>query len=231
MLFERALVDDMGRKTRETIQSFFPPTPKTSPLKRQPVSPCEPSSSGISAGDGFSSSEIEEALKLRSREAWQPIIEYADRYIRDLRPGPGAMTFIGRVAGIHDTAYNPKTQQSAKGCVKLCVKDDTGAITNLVSNGEHGNLSSATAPLFASLFPERDRTCHLKIHDNSGDGEMCRKPLGLQKHEPLDGLMTLRNFAEGGCDVIGAKVVVVVKAVGAKKQSTLHDALPRTCLY
>ena len=36
---------------------------------------------------------------------------------------------MGRVANIYDVANAPKTPRSAKGCVKLCVKDDSGAIT------------------------------------------------------------------------------------------------------
>lgn len=59
------------------------------------------------------------------------------------------------------------------------------------------------------------------VHENSDDGSLCRTPLGLRPGEPLSGLMTLQNFVDGGCDVADAKVVVVVKSVGAKKSGTM----------
>lgn len=90
-----------------------------------------------------------------------------------------------------------------------------------VSNGENGNLSSTAAPLFASLFPERDRSCHLMVHENSDDGTMFRRPLGYREGRPLSGVMTLQNFVDGGYDVVDAKVLVVVKSVGVKKTSEL----------
>jgi len=102
----------------------------------------------------------------------------------------------------------------------LCtVKIHTLTTTRLVSNGQNGKLSSAAAPLFASLFPERDRNCHLMVHENSDDGSMCTKPLDFRSGQPLGSLMTLRNFIDGGYDVVDAKVLVVVKSIGAKKRS------------
>ena len=89
---------------------------------------------------------------------------------------------------------------------------------SLVSNGENGTLSSTPAPLFASLFPERDRSCHLMVHQNSDDGTLCSRPLGFRSGQPLDGLMTLQNFIDGGHDIPDAKVLAVVKSIGAKKQ-------------
>lgn len=108
-----------------SIQNFLPPTPHTSPIKRSLFSPSAPPP----IGDGFTAGEVSEALKPKSAEAWQPVAEYVDRDIRDLDPGPAAVTFMGRVANIFDVTHTPKTPQSAQGCVKLCVKDDTGAIT------------------------------------------------------------------------------------------------------
>ena len=89
----------------------------------------------------------------------------------------------------------------------------------LVSNGDNGTLSSTAAPLFVTLFPERDSTCHLMLHQNSDDGKLCSKPLGYRSGQPLSGLMTLQNFLDGGYDVVDAKILVVMKSVGAKKKS------------
>ena len=89
----------------------------------------------------------------------------------------------------------------------------------LVSNGDNGTLSSTIAPLFVTLFPERDSSCHLMLHENSDDGKLCNTPLGYHSGDPLSGLMTLQNFLDGGYDVVDAKVLVVVKSIGAKKTS------------
>jgi hypothetical protein len=82
-------------------------------------------------------------------------------------------------------------------------------------------MSSASAPLFASLFPERDRSCHLMVHENSDDGTMFKRPLGHREGRQMSNLMTLQNFIEGGYDVVGAKILVVVKSLGQHKKSEL----------
>ena len=97
-------------------------------------------------------------------------------------------------------------------CVPIEANEDT------VSNGENGTLSSSSAPLFASLFPERDRSCHLMVHENSDNGAMYRTPLGYREGRPLSGVMALQNFIDGGHDVIDAKILLVVKSIGAKKK-------------
>ncbi|KAK5124695.1 hypothetical protein LTR85_001408 [Meristemomyces frigidus] len=224
-----------------SIQAFFPPTPNASPIKAASSPPC----SDAPIGDGFTADEVQEALHPKPVEAWHPPGDYVECEVRDLYPGPRAVTFMGRIANIFDVASTPKTPRAAKGCVKLCVKDDTGAVTvrlwfavhqpairlgslvsiwtTHVSNGENGTLSSTSAPLFVSLFPERDRSCHLMLHQHSDDGSMYMKPLGFRAGQPLSGLMTLQNFIDGGCDVLDAKILVVVKSIGAKKKITRKD--------
>jgi hypothetical protein len=112
-----------------SIQAFFHPTPAASSPAKQP-----PSSS---IGDGFTPEELEEALKPTPAEPWQPKVDYLECEIRDLYPGPRAVTFMGRVANIFDVANAPKTPRSAKGCVKLCVKDDHDAVTVRVWFADH----------------------------------------------------------------------------------------------
>lgn len=116
----------MGGKGDTSIQAFFTPTPSASPTK---CSTILPSSSETPVGDGFTAEEVREALKPKPVEPWHPPVEYAECEIRDLYPGPRAVTFMGRVANIFDVLNTPKTPRSAKGAVKLCVKDDKGAIT------------------------------------------------------------------------------------------------------
>lgn len=109
-----------GKNDNASIQQFFqvlPTPPPTSPAKCAPI------------GDGFTSEEVQEALKPKPAEDWHPDHEYADCEISALYPGPNAVTFMGRVANIFDVANSPKSPRSAKGCIKLCVKDGGGAIT------------------------------------------------------------------------------------------------------
>lgn len=56
------------------------------------------------------------------------------------------------------------------------------------------------------------------VHDNSDDGITCNAPLGYRQGRPLNGVMTLQNFIDGGYDVVDAKILVVVKSIGAKKK-------------
>ena len=64
------------------------------------------------------------------------------------------------------------------------------------------------------------------VHENSDDGRMYRKPLGFRQGRPLSGVMTLQNFIDGGYDVTDAKILVVVKSVGAKKTSESDPLWP-----
>lgn len=111
--------DKMGGSSRDvSIQQFFLPTPTTSPCKKQ-----EPA-----VGDGFTAEEIQEALAPKPRE-WHPEQEYEDCEISALEPGPKAVTFMGRVGNIFDVGNTQKTPRSAKGCIKICLKDGMAAIT------------------------------------------------------------------------------------------------------
>ena len=103
-----------------SIQAFFTPAPPTSSTEQ---------TSSCTLGDGFTSQELQQALTPPPAKPWQPEVDYAECDIGELYPGPRAVTFMGRVANIFDVANAPKTPRSAKGCVKLCVKDDHAAIT------------------------------------------------------------------------------------------------------
>lgn len=130
-----------------SIQAFFPPTPSPSPVKA--ASSSHPSSDAP-IGDGFTADEVQAALQPKPAEPWQPLGDYAECEIRDLYPGPRAVTFMGRVANIFDVANTPKTPRAAKGCVKLCVKDDSGAIT--VSSFARTDVANADVLLQVRLW-------------------------------------------------------------------------------
>ena len=104
-----------------SIQSFFQPevlSPSHKPHNRP--------SSKIDTNDGFTSSEVEAALHPPLHK-WQPRTTYDEVDIGSLVPGPGCVALMGRVTNCYDQIMNSKSPQAAKGCLKVIVKDDTGA--------------------------------------------------------------------------------------------------------
>lgn len=82
----------------------------------------------VDPGDGFTPLEIESALH-PTLHKWQPRAEYNEVDISELVPGPGCVTVMGRVVNFYNQPTPSKTPMSAKGCLKMIVKDDTGAFT------------------------------------------------------------------------------------------------------
>ena len=76
-----------------------------------------------------------------------------------------------------------------------------------------------TAPLFVSLFPERDRSCHLVVHEDDSH-ERCRMPLGLRRKLPFEKPFTLQSYIDGAHKISDARVLVVVKSLGPRKKSS-----------
>lgn len=73
------------------------------------------------------------------------------------------------------------------------------------------------ASLVSSIFPERDNSCYFLVQENGDDGTLCKTPLDYKEDKELAGLMTLKNFIEGGYDIADGKILVCVKSIGAKK--------------
>jgi len=108
-----------------SIQSFFP---LSSSPSRSSSSPTKSTS-----GDGFTTQELDATLP-PSAGVWVPQREYEESDIGALIPGPKWRTLVGRVANFYDHSTPSKMPQAAKGCVKIIVKDDTGALTvNMIS--------------------------------------------------------------------------------------------------
>jgi hypothetical protein len=61
------------------------------------------------------------------------------------------------------------------------------------------------------------------VHENSDDGNLCRTPLDYQHGLPIDRLMTIKAFQDGGYDVVDAKILVVIKSIGAKKKGRMSS--------
>ena len=104
-----------------SIQSFYAPltpSPQVKKAIKPPVgSPC----------DGFTEDETETVMR-PTLHKWQPRLEYEDVSIGSLNPGPGCVTLTGRIVNFFDLLTASKMPQAAKGCLKVVVKDDTGAL-------------------------------------------------------------------------------------------------------
>ena len=107
--------------SNSSIKTSFPSAPTSSSSLS--------SNFATQIGDGFTAEELQRSLQPEPLEPWHPPVEYTETEIPHIHPGPGAVTFMSRVANIYDAYAAPKTPRSAKGCLKLCVKDDGGAIT------------------------------------------------------------------------------------------------------
>jgi len=56
------------------------------------------------------------------------------------------------------------------------------------------------------------------VQEKSDEGILCKTPLGYKDDEQLDGLITLKNFVDGGHEVAAGKVLVCVKSIGGRKK-------------
>jgi hypothetical protein len=205
-----------------SIQSFFS---SSSPTKSSP-------------GDGFTPEEL--ALPTQT-SSWTPTLDYEERDIGSLEPGPQNLALMGRIVNFYDMPKPSKRPKSAQGYVKIMLADDTGAMTvrlwyantdysvrlgqlvtvwtvHVSQSSEHINLAPSAAPLFTTIFPEGERNCHFMVHARSDDGTMFKRPFGVRDSRPLPGLMTLRNFTDGGYDIDECKLLVCVKSIGARKK-------------
>ena len=122
------------------IQAYF--SPKTSPSKESPTTMKVTNSpddgfirndmGGLKLGtdvpsDGFTEEEMDAVLHPRLH-TWRPRVEYQDVDIGSLVPGPGCVVLTARIVNFFNQAMSSKMPQAAKGCLKVIVKDDTGAM-------------------------------------------------------------------------------------------------------
>jgi hypothetical protein len=56
------------------------------------------------------------------------------------------------------------------------------------------------------------------LHERNDSDILCRRPYRYKENQGLPGLMTLKNFTNGGYDVEECKVLVCVKSIGARKK-------------
>lgn len=92
------------------------------------------------------------------------------------------------------------------------------------NSSEHNGLAPSSAPLFTSIFPEGERNCRFVVRDGEDDRTMFKRPFGCGDEGGLPGLMTLKAFTDGGYDVDEPKIIVSIKAIGARKKSKYPSA-------
>ena len=225
--------------------------------------------------DGFTSSEVEAAFH-PALHNWQPRMTYDEVDIGSLVPGPGCVAVMGRVVNFYDQTMNSKMPQAARGCLKVIVRDDTGAFavnaqfsgrckgvianelvqvkvskplqqvklwyanvdyqlrlvhlvsiwTPHISSAESSSLALQDTALVASIFPERDNSCYFIVQEKSDEGVLCKTPQGYRDGKQLDGLITLKNYVDGGHEVAEGKVLVCVKSIGGRKKCP-HPFTPK----
>lgn len=164
-----------------SIQSFFPFV--------NPPPTKEDFDTSAKAGDGFTAEEIEAVIhpKLGS---WVPQQKYVEVEIGSLVPGYQRMTFMGRIVNFYDQQTPSKMPNAARGCLKVVVKDGSGALVvgiprlcnrdlSLVAINRYGFRSSSGTPTWpttsAWAISSRygRRTCRMPTRALSP----CRTPL------------------------------------------------------
>jgi hypothetical protein len=104
-----------------SIDVFFPPTSSTPSAV--------PNTSPSRDGDGFTRDEINAVVNPEVDKTWRPERDYEEFEIGMLNAGPHCVCIQGRVVNLHDQMASVKKPKAAKGCIKMIVKDDTGAFT------------------------------------------------------------------------------------------------------
>jgi len=187
-----------------------------------------------------------------NKQTWTPNSDYIRYEIADLLPGPGRICVSGRIANMFDLGYLHKMPYGAKGCLKLLVRDDTGVLTVRlwyvhppvdlllsglvtvwtahVSSSDIGNISSMelSTPLCVTLFPARDRSSHIEIHQDVDTNTEYSLPLDW-----TDGpsqLTALRDFITGGYEIREAKILVIVNSIGSRKRGQSKPSPPEAKL-
>lgn len=79
-------------------------------------------------GDGFTPEEVDAALNPNIDASWRPEVEYVEADIASLDPGPRCVVIHGRIVNFHNQPTTVRKPKAAKGCFKLIVKDNTGAL-------------------------------------------------------------------------------------------------------
>ncbi|KAF2137515.1 uncharacterized protein K452DRAFT_196077, partial [Aplosporella prunicola CBS 121167] len=177
-----------------------------------------------------------------------------------LMPTQRGVVFKGRVRNLQTLSTRAVSQApgAAKGCLRVVIGDEGGAVMLRLWHAQAAYplrlgqllkvwtthvahapvvtyaLAPENAPLVTSIFPERDRGCHVQLLESMVHEKDCHVPLGCAEAArsgrpgQIPGLMGLATFAEGGCEVRGARVLVCVKGIGARRTVMCKDTTTAT---
>ncbi|KAL6715433.1 hypothetical protein ACLMJK_006394 [Lecanora helva] len=214
-----------------SIQAFF----ETKAPSSLPVSPITSVSQKNETSGTFSSTETKTASSADLND-WKPRIDYEEKDIGTLVPGPESVTITARIANLYHR-LTPRTPHRAKSYWKVIVKDDSGALavrlwynkvnydlclghlvsvwTTCVSNAEPSSPMLRSSLFITTIFPERDKRCYFMVQEQIDEGVLYKTPQSYRDGMQLPGLLTLKKFINGGHKSDGCKVLLCVKNSGA----------------
>ncbi|GKT50364.1 uncharacterized protein ColSpa_10545 [Colletotrichum spaethianum] len=203
--------------------------------------------------DGFTQAEIDAGNNPLARP-WNPSEDYEEVCIGDIQPGPNRIRFTGRVVNYAPALLDSMNTYS-RPTHQLIVADDTGAIgvrlipigipvsllvigqlvtvwaswTGTAAGSNHGNIPFVT--MYTPINPADVGTKQfIQFLPNTPENErLCRVPLEYndygQKSKLLPGLMTLRQYLKTGHDTRGARIIVCIKSIGARKRILMQERM------
>ncbi|KAI1820596.1 hypothetical protein F4861DRAFT_54102 [Xylaria intraflava] len=221
-----------------SIQSFY--------SREVPANGNDPSHP-TTAGDGFTSSEVEAAVNPLSR-SFRPSRHYDVCPIAELQTGPHNYEITGRLVNFSSTGGPHRTPPSAGGYYFLVISDGSAAIAiklyckaseyqpllgqritvwaTSISAGNQAEIGHIPyCSVATTIFPSRNGATHIIFHLDGADSEehrLLRRPLEMDigRHDYLPGLMTMKSFLTSGYDLADGKILVCVRSVGARR--TIH---------
>ncbi|KAF7511813.1 hypothetical protein GJ744_003544 [Endocarpon pusillum] len=115
-------------KSPPTIRSFFEPVPSPSQSAHKGhLSPLQTTTAAIEGG--LIEPKARTNTARLSPGQWRPRHDYEEVSIGELAPGPRRVSFTARVVNLYDDQnVHSKKSDSAKGCLKVLMKDDSALI-------------------------------------------------------------------------------------------------------
>ncbi|KAL0942513.1 uncharacterized protein CTRU02_200399 [Colletotrichum truncatum] len=220
------------------------------------LSSTEPPSIRQPQDNGFTQAEIEARTNPLGR-SWAPSVEYQELDIAHIQPGPALIRFTGRIINYAPSFLDSKNIYSRPAHL-LIVKDDTGAVAvklmpigipasciligQLVTvwaswAGTEATSNQGSIPFVMMHTPINPADVGTKqfiqfVSETPATQSLCRTPMECEPNKlnssPLPGLMTLGQYLKTGHDTCGARILVSIKSIGARKHILTHDRTRET---
>ena len=92
--------------------------------------------------------------------------------------------------------------------------------TSRVSSGDSGGMLTASA-LSVNLFPKKEKASHIAVDDDGNQLAQSKHQLSIDYSQHKKSLMTLKGFVDGGWEVADARIIVIVKSIGARRRGMM----------